>query len=134
MDWLNKVEKINNKFRFQLFGKNRENLELCYNKISQFDPESTGLMSDHAFNLFLNSFGVFLTTQEIRYIKDAFNESSRIRYLDYLQYLRSDISEKRRATIDHAFGELSNDGVVNIDQLMSRFDPNRHPHARCMLR
>ena len=103
MDWLNKINKINNKFKFQLFGKNRENLEACYYKISDYDSQGTGLMSEHAFNLFLNSFGVFLTTQEIRHIKDGFSEAGKIKFLDYIQSVRCNISEKRKATIDHAF-------------------------------
>jgi hypothetical protein len=63
MDWVNKIGKVNNKFKFQLFGKAVENLDKCYSKMLEFDPQNTGLMSEHAFNLFLNSFGVFLTTQ-----------------------------------------------------------------------
>lgn len=63
MDWVNQIVKINNKFKFQLFGKAVENLDKCYLKIRDYDPENTGVMSEHAFNLFLNSFGVFLSTQ-----------------------------------------------------------------------
>ncbi len=63
MDWVNQNNKINNKFKFQLFGRNVSNLEKCYNSISLYDPNQSGVMSDHAFNLFLNSFGVFLSTQ-----------------------------------------------------------------------
>ena len=63
MDWVNHVMKINNKFKFQLFGRNYTNLEKCYNNISTYDADGNGYMSPHAFNLFLNSFGVFYTTQ-----------------------------------------------------------------------
>lgn len=63
MDWVNKIAKVNNKFKFQLFGKAVENLDKCYSKMIQYDPQNTGFMSEHTFNLFLNSFGVFLTTQ-----------------------------------------------------------------------
>lgn len=64
-------------------------------------------MSPHAFNLFLNSFGVYLTTQEIRIIKEVFHEGDNIMYLDFIQNVRNDISPKRQAVIDHAFVELS---------------------------
>lgn len=63
MDWVNQIKKVNNKFRFQLFGKNIENLNQCYINMDKYDPENKRLMSQHAFNLYLNSFGVFLTTQ-----------------------------------------------------------------------
>jgi hypothetical protein len=59
-------------------------------------------MNIHDFNLYLNSFGVFLTTQEIRIIKEVFNQNDKIVYLDFLQNVRTDISAKRQATIDHA--------------------------------
>ena len=63
MDWINQLPKVNNKFKFQLFGRNVENLNTCYSNIQKFDPENSRLMSSHSFNLFLNSFGVYLTTQ-----------------------------------------------------------------------
>lgn len=59
-------------------------------------------MNIHDFNLYLNSFGVFLTTQEIRIIKEVFNQNDKIVYLDFIQNVRTDISPKRQATIDHA--------------------------------
>ena len=59
-------------------------------------------MNIHDFNLYLNSFGVFLTTQEIRIIKEVFNQNDKIVYLDFIQNVRTDISAKRQATIDHA--------------------------------
>lgn len=103
MDWVNQLPKINNKFKFQLFGRNVDNLDKCYAQIGQFDSNYTGDMSDHAFNLYLNSFGVFLTTQEIRIIREAFSSNGRIDYGRFLQNVRQDISEKRLATIDHCW-------------------------------
>lgn len=103
MDWVNQLQKINNKFKFQLFGRTVENLDKCYNNIPVYDPQNTGVMSEHAFNLFLNSFGVFLSTQEIRTIKEAFGVEGKIDYVQFLQNVRHDISEKRLATIDHVF-------------------------------
>lgn len=91
-------------------------------------------MSDHAFNLFLNSFGVFLSTQEIRTIKEGFSTNGRIDYAGFIQNVRQDISEKRLATIDHIWEELSNGEIINIDELLSKFDANKHPHCRCMVK
>ncbi len=103
MDWLNQLPKVNNKFKFQLFGRSVENLNSCYANIQKFDPNDSRSMSPHAFNLYLNSFGVFLTTQEIRIIKEVFSQGDNILYLDFIQNIRNDISPKRRAVIDHAF-------------------------------
>ena len=72
MDWVNAIAKINNKCKFQLFGRTRENLLHLYSQIPNFDPHKQGGMSEHAFNLFLNASGIFLTTQEVRTIKDNF--------------------------------------------------------------
>lgn len=92
MDWVNQIEKINNKFKFQLFGKAVDNLDKCYAKMIEYDKDNTGLMSEHAFNLFLNSFGVFLTTQEIRTIKEGFSTDGKIDYAGFIQNVRHDIS------------------------------------------
>lgn len=45
MDWVNQIVKVNNKFKFQLFGRSVDNLEKCYSSIQQFDPNNTGEMS-----------------------------------------------------------------------------------------
>ena len=134
MDWVNKIAKVNNKFKFQLFGRNVDNLERCYNQISEFDPNQTGLMNEHTFNLFLNSFGVFLGTQEIRTIKEAFGKEGKVSYIDFLENVRHDISAKRRATMDHCFIELSQNGVISIEHLFAKFDAKNHPHTRCMVK
>jgi hypothetical protein len=63
MDWVNPIIKINNKFKFQLFGKTYDNLYPLYLQYSKYDPSNQGGLSEHAFNLFLNAGGVFLTTQ-----------------------------------------------------------------------
>lgn len=103
MDWINQLPKVNNKFKFQLFGRNVENLNNCYSNIEKFDPNNTRLMNTNTFNLYLNSFGVYLTTQEIRIIKEVFNQGDAVLYLDFIQNVRNDLSPKRKAVIDHAF-------------------------------
>lgn len=60
-------------------------------------------MNEHTFNLFLNASGIFLATQEIRTIRDNFGVDGSIAYYDFVQNVRKDLSEKRMATIDHAF-------------------------------
>jgi len=77
MDWINRLKKISNKFKFQLFGRKVLDLEQCYLQSAKFEPKSTGYMSEGVFNLFLNSFGVFLTTQELRAISDHYRLEGR---------------------------------------------------------
>lgn len=135
MDWLNQLPKVNNKFKFQLFGRNVENLNNCYHNIRKYDQENTRLMNEHDFNGFLNSFGVFLTTQEIRIIKEVFNEAGKIVYLDFIQNVRNDISPKRLATIHHAIAELfKGRDAVPIYDLLKIYDVKNHPHVRTMLK
>jgi len=38
MDWVNPLIKIINKFKFQLFGRNYENLLHLYSQFQRFDP------------------------------------------------------------------------------------------------
>ena len=65
-------------------------------------------MNEGVFNLFLNSFGVFLTTQELRSIGDHYRQENKdVNYVEFIQFIRKDITEKRLATIQHAFEQLS---------------------------
>lgn len=45
MDWVNPLTKVNNKFKFQLFGRQYENLLHLYLQIPKFDPNSSGSLS-----------------------------------------------------------------------------------------
>ena len=81
MDWVNAKQKINNKVKFQLFGRSYENLLHFYAQVPKYDPQQRGGLSEHAFNLLTNASGIFLSTQEIRIIKDSFPHESGINYL-----------------------------------------------------
>ena len=138
MDWINRLKKISNKFKFQLFGRKVLDLEQCYLQSAKFDPQSTGFMNEGVFNLFLNSCGVFLTTQELRSIGDHYRLENRgispfkidINYVEFIQFIRKDISEKRLATIQHAFEQLSEGGQVSLSTVLNAFRPDKHPHHR----
>ena len=75
MDWKNKPNLIFNKIKQQMFGKGVETFHFVDQFISTFDPNYTKTLSSHFFNLFLNKVGVFLTTQEIRNIRDLYGKS-----------------------------------------------------------
>ena len=74
MDWKNKPNQIFNKVKLQMYGKGIENFYYVDQFIREFDPQNTGRLTPHEFNLFTNKIGVFLTTQEIRNIKDIYGK------------------------------------------------------------
>lgn len=45
MDWVNPLTKVNNKFKFQLFGRQYENLLNLYLQIPKYDPNHSGSLS-----------------------------------------------------------------------------------------
>ena len=106
MDWKNKPNQIFNKIKNQMFAKGVENFNWVQQCTTQFDPESTGLLTPHAFNLFTNKIGVFLTTQEIRNIKDVYCKGEKICYRDLLEDVKYSISEKVTALISQAFDKI----------------------------
>lgn len=75
MDWKNKPNQIFNKVKQQMYSKGVETFHFVDQFISQFDPNYTKVLSSHFFNLFLNKIGVFLTTQEIRNIRDLYGKN-----------------------------------------------------------
>lgn len=80
MDWKNKPHQIFNKVKQQMFAKGVENFRFVYKMMEELDPENTGLLTPHAFNLFTNKVGVFLTTQEIRNIRDVYGRGMRFKW------------------------------------------------------
>lgn len=73
MDWKNKPNQIFNKVKHQMYGKGVESFHFFDQMIAHFDPDNTRVLCSHAFNLLLNKAGVFLTTQEIRNIRDIYS-------------------------------------------------------------
>jgi Ca2+-binding EF-hand superfamily protein len=134
MDWVNPLAKVNNKFKFQLFGKQYDSLIPLYTQIPKYDPSNHGALSEHAFNLLLNAGGIFLTTQEIRTIKDAFPAEPGIAYRQFVDNVRNDITEKRLATIDFTFLQFQQNGRVAISALLSSLRSDKHPHVRSLMK
>lgn len=56
--------------------------------------------------------GVFLTTQELRAVYDTYdsNRDDNIAYAEFVQMIRTTISEKRLAVVKHAFQFLDRRG------------------------
>ncbi len=77
MDWRNKPNQIFNKVKHQMFGKGVESFKWADQFICQFDPDANNTLTSHSFNLLLNKIGVFLTTQEIRNVRDLYQPAPR---------------------------------------------------------
>lgn len=78
MDWKNKPNQIFNKVKNQMFAKGIESFRFVDLFTHDFDPEATGKLTPHFFNLMTNKIGVFFTTQEIRNIKDIYSKDNGI--------------------------------------------------------
>lgn len=63
MDWRNKPQQVFNKVKGQMHAKGVENFFALDKFIQEFDPNYSGVLTPHFFNLFLNKVGIFLTTQ-----------------------------------------------------------------------
>ena len=72
MDWRNKPNQIFNKVKLQMYSKGIESFHFFDQHIAHFDPDHCKVLSSHYFNLLLNKAGVFLSTQEIRNIRDIY--------------------------------------------------------------
>lgn len=132
MDWVNAMAKVTNKVKFQLFGRAYENLLHLYANIPKYDPGKHGGLSDHAFNLLLNASGIFLTTQELRVIRDQFPHELGVNYMLFISSVRNDLSQKRLAAIDHTFCQFEQDGRASLELLFKSVSAERHPHVRSM--
>ena len=49
MDWINRMEKIVNKVKFQLFGRKIDDLAQLRDQVCKFDPDNTGFMNPYYF-------------------------------------------------------------------------------------
>lgn len=80
MDWRNKPNQIFNKVKQQMFSKGIESFHYLDQHVIMFDPDATGVLNSHYFNLLLNKVGIFLTTQEIRTLRDRYSKDTGTRH------------------------------------------------------
>lgn len=88
-------------------------------------------MTEHNFNLFTNKAGVFLTTQEIRNIKDVYGKNGLIPYRVFLEDVKYSITPKVSSLIGAAYDKFdpSNTNDVSLQTLISAYDVRKHPHV-----
>lgn len=105
MDWKNRLNNIQNKLKQQLHAKKIDDLESLYKQVSLIDKDQSGYLDKDEFQKFLSRLGIFLTTQELRAIYDQYdtNKDGNIAYSEFVQLIRTSMSEKRLAVVKHAF-------------------------------
>ena len=89
-------------------------------------------MPQNDLNLFLNKGGIFLTTQEIRTLKEQFPHPRGVNYQEVIHHIRNDLTQKRLAAIDHTFDQFAQEGKVSISILLAHLDTKKHPHVRSL--
>lgn len=131
MDWKNRPHQIFNKIKNQMFAKGVENFIWAQQCAAECDPNSTALLTPHQFNLFTNKIGVFLTTQEIRNIRDIYAKGENICYRDLLEDVKYSIPEKITALISQAFDKLDPEctGCAPLEVLCNNYCASSHPHV-----
>lgn len=140
MDWKNKFRAIDNKIRNQLFERKTENFLWINRCVDEFDPQGVGKLTPSYLNLFLNKAGIFLTTQELRTIRDHFdydqsncgdNLGGQISYVDMINTLKDNISDRAIKAIKQAWSYLDQEetGYVTLDRIFSIHKPSDHPHT-----
>ncbi|EGR28430.1 hypothetical protein IMG5_175680 [Ichthyophthirius multifiliis] len=133
MDWINRLNNIQNKVRFQLHSRKLDDLESVYKLMSEFDKDNSGKLDKYEFQNFLSRIGVFLSSQELRAVYDQYdtNKDEQISYAEFIQLIRTSISEKRLAVVKHAFQFLDrrNNGKLNINELIQLYRAEAHPRV-----
>eukprot|EP01016_Furgasonia_blochmanni_P042888 TRINITY_DN5743_c0_g1_i10.p1 TRINITY_DN5743_c0_g1~~TRINITY_DN5743_c0_g1_i10.p1 ORF type:complete len:561 (+),score=190.53 TRINITY_DN5743_c0_g1_i10:73-1755(+) len=134
MDWKNRLENVQNKVKSQLHAKNLDDLDYVANWVEQFDSDRNGYLDKNEFNKFLSKIGVFLTSQELTCVYQFFDQNGdgRISYAEFIQTIRTNMSDLRLSTVKHAFKFLdkSKSGVIPIEDLVNAYKASDHPRVR----
>lgn len=71
----------------------------------KFDVDNTGSLNKYEFEKFLSHIGIFLTVQELRAVYNVYdtNQDGNIAYSEFVDMIRTSMSEKRLAVVKHAF-------------------------------
>lgn len=89
----------------QFHARKLDDLEVIYGVMLKFDADNSGHLSKYEFEKFLAHIGVFLTTQELRAVYNVYdaNQDGNINYAEFVDMVRTTMSEKRLAVVKHAF-------------------------------
>jgi len=134
MDWRNRIDRIQNKVKYQLHASKNDDLERINEIMMCADPKRTGVLGKVCFGKFLARCGIFLTSQETREVYNVYDKhgDGNISYCDFFQLIRTTMSENRLSAVKHAFKFLDKDGKgkLCLSALCQAFRPEDHPRVR----
>merc|ERR1712032_907266 len=131
-DWRNRMEQITNKVKHQLNAKGVDNISQLKGVFDQFDANQNGVLDKLEFEEMMSKLGVFLTRQELRVVFDTFdaNKDGNIQWGEFVEGLKSDISDNRLACVKAAFQKVSGgQPSVSFETLVANYNAPAHPRV-----
>jgi len=131
-DWKNRMDQITNKVKTQLNARGVDNMDQLKDVFFDFDKDQSGTLNKLEFEEFMSKLGVFLARQELRCVYDHFdlNKDGQISYGEFIQVLKSEISNDRIAIVKHAFNFLAQGAPsVSFETLVSKYNAPLHPRV-----
>jgi Ca2+-binding EF-hand superfamily protein len=132
-DWRNKLPIIVNKIKFQFFSRKYDDLETVSHVLQKFDKNGDGLFNKNEFGDLLSGIGVFLSAQELRIVYEQFdlNNDGKISFMEFINTLRSSMSELRLECVNQAFDALDHAqaGRLSLQELCGRYNAGAHPRV-----
>eukprot|EP01017_Pseudomicrothorax_dubius_P009760 TRINITY_DN13383_c0_g1_i9.p1 TRINITY_DN13383_c0_g1~~TRINITY_DN13383_c0_g1_i9.p1 ORF type:complete len:501 (+),score=153.03 TRINITY_DN13383_c0_g1_i9:30-1532(+) len=134
MDWKNRIDNIVDRVKFQLHARGIDSLEQLKQFIVQFDHDNSGYFDYAEFNKLLSKMGIFLTSQELTVVFREFdiNQDGRINLAEFIQKIRSSISDRRIEIVKEAwnFLDIERRGRLAIADLERIYKAESHPRVR----
>ncbi len=86
------------------------------------------------FKKFLSKGGIFLSEQELREIYNQYDyhRDGQVNYAEFIQYIRTSMSENRLSAVKYAYQFLDYDrvGKLPLGMILSKFKAKEHPRVR----
>jgi len=97
-----------------------------------FDRNQDGVLQKLEFEEFMSQLGVFLARQELRVVFDNFdqNKDGNIAYSEFVNVLKSDISNDRLAIVKKAWTKVSAGAAsVSMESIVANYNAPAHPRV-----
>jgi len=131
-DWRNRLEQIVNKFKFQLNAKGIDDIGQLRDVFMAHDKNLDKVLDKLEFEAMLTSLGVFLSTQELRTLHNHFdaNKDGRVSYDEFIQAMRTDMSDSRLAVVKRAWQEVTGGAdCCSTEELKHKYRADQHPRV-----
>jgi len=131
-DWRNRLEMIVNKTKAQLHAKGVDNLEQLKGVFDGADKDQSGTLNKLEFEELMSGLGVFLARQELRTIYDHFdyNKDGQITYAEFVQVLKTQMSEARLSIVKHAWQKIGGGAAdCDFEAVVAKYNAPAHPRV-----